>query len=111
MNLKSDASEVQGEGRAELVRALLSRSLHSPLQPVCDGKVTAKSAPFQIFRHILPRLVATAAPSGDKQPSAARILSQDANKKNIHLYFYFLFYSGTYYYLCSLKQNKAKSTL
>ena len=80
MNLKSDASEVQDEGRAELVRALLSRSFHSPLQPVCDGKVTAKSAPFQIFRHILPRLVATAAPSGDKQPSQPQFPSQDKYK-------------------------------
>ena len=34
------ASEVQGERRAELVRALLSRSLHSPLQLVCIGKGT-----------------------------------------------------------------------
>jgi hypothetical protein len=39
--LNYDASEVQGERRGELVRALLSRSLHSPLQLVCDGKGTA----------------------------------------------------------------------
>ncbi len=35
------ASEVQGERRAELARALLSRSLHSPSQLVCGGKGTA----------------------------------------------------------------------
>jgi len=35
------AREVQGECRAELARALLSRSLHSPLQLlVCNGKGT-----------------------------------------------------------------------
>jgi len=44
-----------------------------------DGKVTAKSAPFQIFRRILPRLVATAAPIGDKQPSQPPFPSQDAD--------------------------------
>ena len=33
-------SEVQGERRAELARAMLSRSLHSPSQPACDGKGT-----------------------------------------------------------------------
>ena len=32
------ASKVQGECRIELVRILLSRSLYSPLQLVCDGK-------------------------------------------------------------------------
>ena len=32
------ASEVQGERRAELARALMSRSLHSPSQLVCGGK-------------------------------------------------------------------------
>ena len=37
-----NASEVQGERRAELVRALLSRSLHSPLQLVCIGKIRHK---------------------------------------------------------------------
>ena len=37
----SGAREVQGEGRAEFSRALLSRSLHSPSQLVCGGKGTA----------------------------------------------------------------------
>jgi hypothetical protein len=36
------AIEVQGECRAELARAMLSRSLQSLLQLVCDGKGTAK---------------------------------------------------------------------
>jgi len=53
------ASEAQGERRAELVRALLSRSLHSPLQLVCDGKDTASFGMFQIIRRNLPRVVAT----------------------------------------------------
>ena len=47
------ASEVQGERRGELVRALLSRSLHSPLQLVCDGKGTAILPRFQKFRRNL----------------------------------------------------------
>ena len=33
-------SEVQGERRVELVRAMLSRSLHSPLHLKCNGKIT-----------------------------------------------------------------------
>ena len=57
--LIDDASEVQGERRAELVRALLSRSLHSPLQLVCDGKGTAILPRFQKFRRNLLRVVAT----------------------------------------------------
>ena len=40
------ASEVQGERRAELARAMLSRSLHSPLQLVCNGKGTTLRNPF-----------------------------------------------------------------
>ena len=32
------ASKVQGECRAELARAMLSRSLYSPMQLVCIGK-------------------------------------------------------------------------
>ena len=34
------ASKVQGECRAELARAMLSRSLYSPMQLVCIGKGT-----------------------------------------------------------------------
>jgi len=37
---------VQGERRVELVRALLSRSLHSPLHLKCNGKGTTFSNPF-----------------------------------------------------------------
>ena len=33
-------SKVQGECRAELARAMLSRSLYSPMQLVCIGKGT-----------------------------------------------------------------------
>ena len=40
--LVDSTSEVQGERRAELARAMLSRSLHSPLQLVCVGKGTKK---------------------------------------------------------------------
>ena len=44
------ASEVQGERRAELARAMLSRSLHSPSQPACDGKgTTFQNVDLQIF--------------------------------------------------------------
>jgi len=53
------ASEAQGERRAELVRALLSRSLHSPLQLVCDGKDTTNFGRFQIFPPKFLRFVAT----------------------------------------------------
>ena len=41
-----DTSEVQGERRVELVRTLLSRSLHSPLHLKCNGKDTTSSPPF-----------------------------------------------------------------
>ena len=34
------ANKVQGERRAELARAMLSRSLYSLLQLVCESKVT-----------------------------------------------------------------------
>ena len=36
--LNHSTSEVQGERRVELVRTLLSRSLHSPLHLKCNGK-------------------------------------------------------------------------
>ena len=39
-SFKACASEVQGECRAELARAMLSRSLHSPMHLKCNGKVT-----------------------------------------------------------------------
>ena len=42
-------SEVQGECRVELARAMLSRSLHSPSQPACDGKgTTFQNATFRL---------------------------------------------------------------
>jgi len=39
-HLLSRANKVQGERRAELARAMLSRSLYSLLQLVCESKVT-----------------------------------------------------------------------
>ena len=47
--LNHTASEVQGERRAELARALLSRSLHSPSQLVCGGKSMAKNNALQFL--------------------------------------------------------------
>ena len=45
--MSDGASEVQGECRAELARAMLSRSLHSPSQLlVCDGKGTTSALRF-----------------------------------------------------------------
>lgn len=44
--LNHSTSEVQGERRVELVRTLLSRSLHSPLHLKCNGKVTTSAHPF-----------------------------------------------------------------
>ena len=40
---------VQGEGRAELARAMLSRSPYSPLHLKCDGKVTHNSYGLQLW--------------------------------------------------------------
>jgi hypothetical protein len=47
------ASEVQGERRVEHVRTLLSRSLHSPLQLKCNGKVTTMGNRFYDFPRFL----------------------------------------------------------
>ena len=68
--LIDDASEVQGERRAELVRALLSRSLHSPLQLVCDGKGTATFQTKRTFCRFSSGLYATRQPVCDKQPKS-----------------------------------------
>ncbi len=38
-----DAREVQGECRAELARAMLSRSLHSQCIPKCTAKLQQKT--------------------------------------------------------------------
>ena len=38
--MNHDTSKVQGECRAELARAMLSRSLYSPMQLVCNCKDT-----------------------------------------------------------------------
>ena len=73
--LINDAREVQGECKTELVRALLSRSLHSPLQLVCDGKGTATFARFQIIKRNLPRVVATGWERNDKRRLEGKILS------------------------------------
>ena len=47
MSKNDGTSEVQGERKAELDRALLSRSLHSPLQLVCDGKGKHKKEVYE----------------------------------------------------------------
>jgi hypothetical protein len=47
--LNALTSEVQGERRAELAQALLSRSLHSPMHLKCIGKGTTFFARFQAF--------------------------------------------------------------
>jgi hypothetical protein len=53
---------------------LLSRSLHSPLQLVCDGKGTATFAWFQKFRPDLLGVVATVWEGCDKgRPKAKRL--------------------------------------
>jgi hypothetical protein len=57
---------VQGERRVELVRALLSRSLHSPLQLVCDGKGKTIFGTFQVFFLISSWVVATVKQYCDK---------------------------------------------
>ena len=41
------AREVQGECRVELARAMLSRSLHSPMHLKCIGKGTTFCSRFQ----------------------------------------------------------------
>ena len=50
-----NASEVQGECRAELARAMLSRSLHSYSQlPDCEYKGTQKINTNQVISMLVP---------------------------------------------------------
>ena len=45
--LFDNANEVQGERRAKLVCAMLSRSLHSLLQLVCESKIKHKKKVYE----------------------------------------------------------------
>ena len=57
---------MQGECRAELARAMLSRSLHSPLLLVCNGKDTKKINTFPENPRLRINLKQIQASQGDR---------------------------------------------